>query len=272
MDLISKLNLRVRLSALTPSGTFYRWANFVGLNIVDELRVRFGTEKLQTIRRDEIFSKMHSYYADEEKANLQRLVGGLTEGERDDKAANDQEIMVPFLTLMGLHLFGDPSQSLFVRGLGEKVRIEIDLAAFDTLVESDVTNPTVPANPFVELSLYCEGQHVYDAERRQLEKIYASPRTYTFDEVQTSVRKIVPAATTLDGGRISVQLDNFNQPSQSMYVILRWANDLNRTVGEATAKGVRGRDYWNVAGWFNPVSSSSSFLLQSRRPRIVFLF
>jgi hypothetical protein len=272
VDLITKVNLRVRLAPLDavgpPAATFYRWSNFVGLNIIEEVRCRFGTEKLQTVRRDEIFAKMHSYYADEEKANLQRLVGGLTEAERDDRAVNEQEIMVPLLTLLGLHLFGDPSQSLFVRGLGEKVRFEIDLAAFNTLVESDITNAVVPTSPFAELTLHCEGQHIYDAERRQLEKIYAAPRTYTFDEVQTSVRRIVPAATTLDGGKISVQLDNFNQPSQAMYVFIRWRNDVERTVGAATAKGVRGRDYWNVAGWFNPDGGSNRPIVSTVAVRV----
>lgn len=253
VDLITKLNLRVRLSALDPSGTtFYRWANFVGLNMISEVRLRFGTEKLQTVHRDEIFAKIHSYYPDEEKANLQRLCGGLTEGERDDRAANEQEIVVPLLTLLGVHLFGDPSQALFVRGLGEKIRLEVDLASFDTLVESDITSPTTPATPFTYLSLFAEGQHIYEAERRMLEKIYAAPRTYTFDEFQTSSVKIIDASETLDGNVIQVPLDGFNQPTQAMYVFMRWTNDLTRTVGGATNKGVRGRDYWNVAGWYNP--------------------
>lgn len=138
---------------------------------------------------------MHSYYADEERANLQRLCGGLTQAERDDKALNPQEIIVPLLTLLGLHLFGDPSQSLFVRGLGEKVRVEVDLAPANTLVESDGAATVA----FDEVTLFCEGHHIYDAERRQLEQIYAAPRTYTFDEVQRSVRKIIPNTTLLSG-------------------------------------------------------------------------
>lgn len=45
--------------------------------------------------------------------------------------------------------------------------------------------------------------------------------------------------------------DNFNQPSQAMYVFLRWGRDLERVVGSG------GRDYWNVGGWFNPNGGST---------------
>ena len=109
VDLCTKINLRVRLAPITftPSANllYARYVDFVGLNMIDEVRLRFGTEKLQTVSRDEIFCKMMSYYADEEKYNLMKLVGGgMTPAQRDDAATSDQEIIIPLLTLLGVHL------------------------------------------------------------------------------------------------------------------------------------------------------------------------
>lgn len=267
VDLCTKINLRVRLAPITftPSANllYARYVDFVGLNMIDEVRLRFGTEKLQTVSRDEIFCKMMSYYADEEKYNLMKLVGGgMTPAQRDDAATSDQEIIIPLLTLLGVHLYGDPSQNLFLRGLGEKVRVEVDLAPFNTLYEISrptatleaITAPAATA-VFTEQSLYVEGQHLYETERQALEQIYAQKRSYTFDEIQRSVRLVVPGSTTLASGQISATLDNISQPTQSIYVLLRWEQDLIRTAGlgvvSALTSWPQGRDYTNVGGWYN---------------------
>lgn len=51
---ISKINLRIRFGTVSAAGTYARLVNFAGLAALEELRLRFGTEKLQTVERDQV--------------------------------------------------------------------------------------------------------------------------------------------------------------------------------------------------------------------------
>lgn len=194
VDLISKLNFRIRLQRLGNTGgtygkfisfndrgqsTFYsqknilthvhqlaRYINWIGLYCWSEIRIKYGTETLQKIHPDEIFCKIQKRkfcdvkivillicfcalrrhgrmltvfykidYNDEERANLARLLGGnLTPAQRSSRALHEQEILIPVLTCLNMHLYGPPSGAFFIRGLGEKVIIEVDLRPFDQWV------------------------------------------------------------------------------------------------------------------------------------------
>jgi len=128
---------------------------------------------------------------DEERDKYNRLLGGaLTPVQRTNRAANDdeQEITIPFLTLLGIHLGGDPSQALFLRGLGERVRFEIDMESGVHWLEGDdgyvitggATHAEGAAAPLLvnQAHLLCEYEHLYDEERMQQENIYKQYRRY----------------------------------------------------------------------------------------------
>ena len=64
------------------------------------------------------------------------------------------------------------------------------------------------------------------------------------------MRLVVPGSTNLASGQITATLDNISQPTQSIYVLLRWEQDLIRTAGTGTVSALvswpQGRDYTNV--------------------------
>lgn len=118
VDLISKLNFRIRLQRLgNTGGTYARYINWIGLYCWSEIRIKYGTEVLQKIHPDEIFCKIQKHYNDEERTNLARLLGGnLTPAQRSQRALHEQEIMIPVLTCLNMHLYGPPSGAFFIRG------------------------------------------------------------------------------------------------------------------------------------------------------------
>lgn len=136
------------------------------------------------------------HYDNEERNNLIHLfLGDLTPAQRTARALHPQDMVIPIITLIGIHLYGDPSQAFFVRGLGEKLQVEIDLRPFDRWIESDVAIGTVTvdgtafstagnAAVIVESELYCQGKHIYDAERRRMEELYGQARRLVFQEYQ----------------------------------------------------------------------------------------
>lgn len=256
VDIITAASVQFTLKPLVHSSTFARYVDYVGLAAIEEVRLRIGTEKLQTVTRDELFAKIETHYTNDTKQNLRRLCGGgLTPAQREDLALNSQEITVPLMTLLGLHLLGDLGQSLFIRGLGEKLRVEIDFAPANTLYEITRTEDLSPLTTelFESCFLRCDGVHVYEAERKQLTTIYQGERTMTFDEAQRSVRREFPVGESLSSNTLVIPLDNLSQPTTTIYIFLRWKADLDRVAGGGPVGAwPRGRDYFNVGGWYNP--------------------
>lgn len=134
-----KESLEMRLSALTLAGgaTFARYIDGIGLWFFSELEARFGTERIQTIRPEELFVKLEQWYDDELRTKLRRLMLlGLTPADRERRARTTQDVICPFLTLLGLSFGSDPSQNLFVRGLGEKLQLRLTMRAMNQWVRN----------------------------------------------------------------------------------------------------------------------------------------
>lgn len=278
-QLLTKVNLRMFLDRILINGeagetvataTFARYVDYIGLACFSQARMKFGLEQLQIIRPLEIFSKLRNCYSDEQRNNLDTLLkGALTPAQRDVLRANDrQQVILPMLTLLGLHLGCDPSQNFYIRGLGERLHIEFDMEPFFHWIEGDgnveigtglgtaVTATTaLPAAGTVvqQGDLFCEYQFITEEEEAAHESIWSMARRYLFAEAQYVFSHVIPATTALNGADyINQQLrfDGINQPVKTVYVYFRWQDDLTRDF--QGANGSRGRNLFNVGGWQNP--------------------
>jgi hypothetical protein len=266
------------LDALAPDGSFARYVDYIGLGMWDNLVVLYGTERLQTVRRDENFCKIHLMKTDEERDQaLSMLAGGLTPAERSVRAANPrQHVYCPYYTLLGLHIGADPSQNVFVRGIGERIKLQLEMTPLNQWVEADTTfgsvntgvagagASTLTGDVVRSANLYCEYQHLYDFQRARLAQEYSNFRRYVFNDIQNHGpnQSIAAAGTLLNGSTtFAVPLRELTQPVETLVILPRWANDLNRLVTQAG--GSRGRNNWNF-GWFNPGGVAVNFpIIQS---------
>jgi hypothetical protein len=266
VDLVQRLALHVEVDRMDPTAgtaTFARLVDFFGLALIDEIRLRFGTERLITIRREEIFVKIHKMFDDEDRNKARSLLGGaLTPAERSNRGSSGSQIFnIPLYVLLGLHFGADPSQSIATRAMGERFRLELDCAAASTLAESDGTwgfanSGDPPAQPpaasewFRAASMLVEGIHVTKQERQKMEMIYQKPRRYLFRDYQHVQPFVVPSTQALNGATLEFNIRDINQPVVGIMILCRWQSDLNRADGGAG--GTRGRNWFNVGGWFNP--------------------
>lgn len=272
-DILTKVNIRLYLRgvgsiAQNPPGaafftagaaTFIRYVDLIGLSCWDTIRIQFGTERLQTLRSEEIFAKIMTMVDDELRNSLLACLGQGTPVQRTGRATNDhtQMIMIPLLTLLQLSIGGDPSGNLGIRMLGERVKITVTYRSSDRWLEGDGTYATsnAPAAAIAttalatqlvdSASVYCEYQHLYDDEREKLEAIYKMPRRYVFSEQQYVSRSLIPAATLLNGGTVTVTMNELTQPVNSFFVFLRWEVDVDRVLNNP-ANGSFGMNLWNV--------------------------
>lgn len=249
------------------TASFIRYVDFVGLSCWSEIEVRFGTERVQTIRPEEIYCKIMSEYPDDKKDQFARLLGGgLTPAERSARAQNNanQYIEIPLMTMLGLHYESDPSQALFIRGLGQKLQISITLNPATMWIETDATTTygTGELGALIAIgalgttfvrssSLNVEMYHVMDAERIQLEKIARGSRRMLISDYQYAGpgRYQHAAATSLTAQGAVFTLTEFTLPVKTIYVLPRLTTDLAKRAGDAN--GSRGYTAWNLNAWYN---------------------
>jgi hypothetical protein len=258
------VNLVVRLQRIRTitGGGIARPADFLGLNLVDNILLRFGTERVQTVRMPELFYKVMLLMSDEQRACARQLLrGGIVPLVRQQNSvAGTVLATLPLWTLLGIHLGGDPSQILPVRSLNERLRLVVTFSDADKIMESDNTydfvGGSVVAQPpaaslfFADSYLYVEGKHIANREREAHAAASRAPHLMLFREHQYVEHRRVPAATPLTGGFFDVEMGEITQPVVALYIMLRWADDLDRVDGGAG--GGRGRNLWNVGGWMNP--------------------
>jgi hypothetical protein len=268
INVLKSLAIRLRLGKMVLStGSFCRYVDNVGLSCIEEINVRFGTGHLQKILPDAMFCKLYSYFDDEEKAKFNSLIGGaLTPSQRSTRAlAGAQEITVPLIAFLGVHLWGHPSQIIALRALGEQIRVEVVFRHRDYWTETDGTftvNGTASASASLsdwvatgDSGLLVEGCYVTDQEQAALEQVYAKTHRHVFSDWQmnTNTSPLVYnlALDTLQ--TVTIPLSGINQPVKALYVLPRWTQDLNRT--SATAAGTYGMNRYNLGGWYNAAGS-----------------
>lgn len=269
VDAVKSLSLVLRAASgaiPAPGGgaaTSARLVDYFGLAAIEEISVKFGTERIQIVRPLELFQKLHFNLDNDKRHTIRNMVGGgLTAAQRFTRMiSGEQQFVVPLLTLMGLHLGADLSQTLFVRAMTERWRITIKFSPVNSLYEADGTFMVpaggaqlaipVASTVFTECYLLAEGVHVADSERKVQEQIYMSPRRMLIREHQYCTPIRVSGATSLTAGaQIDISLREINQPCTSIYVLFRWATDLDRICGGAG--GSLGTNRFNVNGWWMP--------------------
>lgn len=258
--------LRVKLcaTARTLSGlagvagsTFIRYPDRAALCFVREVRIRYNSQRLQTLRPSEILLHTELYMNDEEKeAANYMMLGGMTDFQRNMEASQDQNWQLPLYTSFMMH---DPSNAPFVDGLANEIEIEFDFDTRANFIQTDgtVTLSSVPADSatgpswFSNAYLQVDYLHVTERRRQEMVKLYSSPQgvRHIFNEFQY-YSDVIPAATSIAGVYTSQIRGNINQPVHTLFVLLRWASDLTRSAG--ASGGERGKDIANFGGWFQP--------------------
>lgn len=268
-DCVRALTLAIELNEVTlGTATAVTHHDYFALACLRELRLIFGTQRLITVRRDEIYAKMNHYMQDEDRNKRRELMGGgLTPLQRQQRAlASRQWFYLPLDYLLGLHLGAPPSLAIHQRMLGEKLRVEVDFEPAANLVTTDGTytytgtgaalaNTPVESAWFNNVYLYAEGEHYLTDARLMLQKLYSQQRRYLFRLAQPVNRAIVAGTTALSAANTArVDILNVTMPVVSLWCALRWDLDLTRS---NTGAGT-GRDYFNYGGWYNPGGSTTN--------------
>lgn len=260
IDVNTQLTLRFKASGLgAPAGAFTRWVDLLGLWSWSKLTIKSGTQLLQTVYPLELLIAANKFLDFEQRGNFLKEVGAGTPAERSASALAAKEISCPMLTLLGLNLYGDMSQSLYVRGLNDQLSVDISLVPANEVIESDVALPAEPAAGWYQDGhLDVEGFHLNNEERKRLAYCYKqTPHAITFDDQQYAAQSIVPAGTALPT-TWTYDLQNINQPVTCMAFVLRWKDDLERRTAEAG--GTQGRNLSNIAGWYSPGGGSNAIV------------
>lgn len=99
-DYIDKLWFKWLAPTLTANtGTFARYCDFVGYAIFKEIRLVYGNQILQRIRKDELFYWHNYFESDESQSCLNQLVGGkIPDAQRTALAGKPQYFKIPLHT------------------------------------------------------------------------------------------------------------------------------------------------------------------------------
>lgn len=267
VDMISMVHMRFTATGI-PVGlwnggaTFARWCDLLGLSSWSRCTIKSGTQLLQTVYPLEIFLALNKFFINSQRRNIARIMGSGTPAERSAWSLADKEIFCPMLTLLGLKLHGDMSQGLYVRGLNDFLTLDVSLEAAANVIETDGTLPTEPAAGWYQNGiLHVEGFHINKEERQMLAQCYKTrPFSITFDDQQYSARYEIPAAQSLPS-TLTFNLNNINQPVTCLMFVFRWVDDLQRVAGGAG--GTRGRNLWNVAGYWNPAGGATNSIIDT---------
>jgi len=276
VDLVTRLTLRFRLAAIPNVNAWY--TNGIGFACIEELWCQFGTERLQTIRADELFCKMETMFIEDDKQNLREMTGFDTQANLINRARRPQTIYCPLLTLLHMSFGSDVSQPLPTRMLGEKIKLYVKFRpAYQwvsstggavvingtSITSTTLTSDVMDANSVFQPGLYVEGQHIFEDERQAHEAIACKPRRILFSEQQV-VRARIPAGTSVTAVP-AIDLREFNQPVSSIMIMLRWAEDLDRRVLQASrdpvtgAANTSGFNPWNIGGWYDNSGTGTVF-------------
>lgn len=254
-DFAGRVAFRGTLRALpAPAAlTFARYMDAVALGLFKEIRIKYNSQKLQTIKPLELLMHQEFHQNDEEQATSSYLtLKDMPDAQRGaDAVAGPQSFKVNLYTCFIQH---DQSNHFFVNGLANDLEVEIDFEQAVNLVQTDDAAYVVPADStfLTNTALQVEYIHITENKRQDMVVTYANPHgiRYLFNDYQYYSDRI-PGATALNGSVVSVQIrSNINAPSSVLYVVLRWVNDLTRQAGGAG--GDRGRDLTNFSGWYAP--------------------
>jgi hypothetical protein len=252
-------------AAITLSGTatFARYIDYLGINWIKEVKVKSGTQLLQTITRDQLYVWLHKKFDDEQRLSLQSMVlGPLSQAERNQRAKKLQRIRTPLPVFWAQN--NDPSNYLHLFGLSNEIELEFEFEESKYLFQSNgtYTAPATDSAVYTNVRLECEFYHTMDSEREQMQEMYqqADGMEILYEEVQAmgSDTTSFAAATSLSGGTVTINIPTgvFNKPAAYMVIFLRWAADLSRSAALLAAPsssfGEYGCDRYNVDGWTDP--------------------
>lgn len=245
------------LPAPVVAGKFARYADGAPLFMIKECRIKYNSQKLQTIKPLELYLHQEFHQNDEEKANSNyNTLLNMPDAQRSADSVSAQNFKVNLYTAFPQH---DQSNHLFVNGLANDLEVEFDFDSGANIVQSDdtATPYAIPADStfLTNTALQVEYIHVTENKRQDMVVTYANPNgiRYLFNDYQYYNDRIL-GTTALNGSIISVQIrSNLNAPCSVLYVIFRWVADLTRSAPSLLGDG--GRDYTNVGGWYAPTGN-----------------
>jgi len=259
VDRVSFVGTLRELQSMLPGGaTFIRYQDRAPLCIIKEARWKYNSQLLQLQRRDEIIQYCETMFQDEEQANSDyNQLGNLTDSQRNAASANPQAFKV---TLYNSFLQHDVANSFFCEGMASELELELDLDTMANVVQCDGT-PTLTAdsigNWISSSGLQIEYFHITEGARSDMTAYLANPNGLRYFHTPSQIYSDrILGTSPLDGTTQSIMIrGGITKPIAYLCVLLRWVNDLTRTVGGAN--GDRGRDYTNFGGWYSPGGANS---------------
>jgi hypothetical protein len=249
-------------------------ADGVGFTHFKEIRIRYSSQRLQTIHKEEL-ALMHKHWLTDQETRGYDIACAFNQtiDQRPQDVEKDQTLKVP---LYPLWLQWCDENALAIQALTHELSIEIDLEPAANWMQSN-TAYTInghTGSAITEADYYTAGDsgsayaltveygHTTDDERMQMVSLYKDMDgvRYLMPEVQQAQPQVIAASVSLAAG-VQPQtqtLQNLDMPTYCLFVMFRWVADLTRQAGTNAVgyTAVHGRDLFNVSGWANPITTN----------------
>jgi hypothetical protein len=266
-DNVTKIWLSIDWNLLNKTGgtaTFARYCDYLGICCIREIRIKYGTQTLQTIHKEHLYIWQQKYLAtDQAVLREQKLVKGNLPA--DQRKNFFKKAFRTKTQIYNAFFADDMSKALQIQGLSQKLTVEVDTEPDNNLIQQDGTSTGIfqasSASYMSAMNLHVEYNHVLMGERALAIGKYIHPKglRYLFHDFQECPPITIPAATATTGGQFTANLQNLSFPTHSIFLLLRWTGDMARTcnaaAGPSDAGGQGGRDWTNTSGWIAPVAT-----------------
>ena len=257
-DHYERLLLSFGVQLTTTGGTYKRCSDGAGVNCIDHVELRNGSQLVQTIYPAyETFARLKTNYTKENQEKLFPLIGlGLTQAVRNTRAAgtNVQTFSTPLELYWRDNIMKDP----IVPGIANFLTIDVYLKDPSLWVETDGTTVAGQVVTFSNVNLYEE--LIFGNSRTRAYKTNlvtnGGHQEILYDERASIPGFVVPAGTT---AYQPVSLLGLNGPLKNIYIWVQPAANVNNTTGP----------YQNQAYTFDWNNNPSTVEIRSNQQSIV---
>ena len=220
-DMIGRVQLVWTRGPLTVGGSTYRrYVDYLAYAEIEEIRVRYGNNFLQTIHGEDLFlyRQFRFDYEDELSEDV-RVAGGLTSAERDTVATADQELILD----VPLFWTSNPRKYFPIKAMGFELDIEIKWKSADSFIQSDGGGAITSDRS--DVHLICWYYRLGTTERNHLtQRIFSDDGVaYLIDVIERQKKEVITVPPA--GQYRSIKLDNPISESAGIFFYVRIASE-----------------------------------------------
>lgn len=227
--LLEDVKIDTTISALTPVGTgsYARFVDYLGIALFPNIYVTYASNSVQRYTSNALFCKMmRDSNRKDYRMYDRQLAGRMTASERNTRAKGTQVIR----TYVKPYWYKLAGHSVVLTALSNKLKLTLDIAALDNIIQTDYTNGATATIQKVEF-IY-DVLNVTGPERDEFAEQTFSPEgmAYLFEETHGVLNYKIPAGST----EFKVPLNSLILPWSTGYGFFQKYSDVNTPKGNKT--------------------------------------